>query len=382
VNGIALPRDKEIIMRNAQSTGWRALNPIVPDNSEPLTTEKKELFEAARLAGEVLNLTSKCRQILDHLVGVYGNQPIEGRILVWPSNEFLSQSTGIPDRTLRFCLRQLISLGVVCSKDSPNGKRFAQRAANGQIIRAYGFDLSPLLNQVQELRARKQALDDLKRERSLAFDELTIHRRAAQEALRAIAEHFPEQDIAELTKRAIELARVTPRRSTAGLADPFRQEWQAVREEAEALYYTACGGNSCRHKDNNKYAPDESCNNGLGVMEGRERPAPGLNAGDLARSCPDAMEFVGPARNDREFVGNVERMRGGFGVSPSAWEEARGAVGPLLAAAVLVYVVQLQLTPAPGADPIKNVGGYYRAMIRLVREGKVNLTDEIARRSR
>lgn len=331
------------------------------------------------MAARVLRLSAGCRFVLEQLCGVYGGEPIEGRILVWPSNELICERTGIAERSVRYHLARLLEEGLIASKDSANGKRFAQRAPNGQIIRAYGFDLSPLLNRLNEFRQRMQALKDQERERSLAFDELTIHRRATQEALRALAEQFPDEDTSELTARVLELVRQTPRRSGAGSADAARDAWKRLRDEAEGRYYSACGGNSCRHKDSNKYAPDQSCNNGREEERARKRPATGLNAGDLARACPDAMEFIGPVRSDQEFVAGVGRLRGSFGVSPSAWEEARREIGPLLAAATLVYVVQMQMRPAAGADPIKNLGGYFRAMVRLLREGKVDLTNEILR---
>ena len=41
--------------------------------------------------------------------------------------------------------RQLVELGLVVMKDSPNGKRYGQRDRQGRIIEAYGFDLSPLV---------------------------------------------------------------------------------------------------------------------------------------------------------------------------------------------------------------------------------------------
>lgn len=366
-------------MRSAQSSGWRALKPTVPLVKEPDTADKQVLFEAARVASRVLKLSSSCRFVLDQLVGVYGGELIENRMLVWPSNEYLVERTGIPERSVRYALARLLELGLIVAKDSPNGKRFAQRSPRGQIIKAFGFDLSPLLNRLPELRDRLQAIKEAERERMAVFDDLTIHRRAAQEALRTIAEIFPEIDIEELTGRALELVRNTPRRSTTGSADAARDAWRELREVAEATYYAASAGNSCRHKDTNKYAPDQSCNNGYEDVREPERPAVAVNAEDLARACPDAMEFIGTVRSDWELISAVARMRGAFGVSPSAWEEAAREIGGLGAAATLVYVIQMQMRPAPGSDPIKNAGGYFRVMMRLVREGRINIGEEIAK---
>ncbi|QIG69109.1 putative replication protein [Rhizobium phage RHph_N1_15] len=359
----------------AQSTGWRGLR-SVPILQDPYSLEKQDLFDTARIAARVLKLPASARFVLDQLCGVYNGEPIDGRILVWPSNEFLVERTGIPERSIRFAIARLIEEGIVISKDSPNGKRFAQRSASGQIVRAFGFDLSPLLARRPEFVSRLAAIKEMERERSVAFDELTIHRRSTQEALRTLAENFPSVDIADLTARALELVRVTPRRSGAGSADPYRGQWQALRQEAESRYYTASAGNNCRHKDNNKYAPDQSCNNGYEDVE-EATPAQKTDLRDLKLACPDAMEFMGEVRHDLELVAAAGRMRGSFGVSPSAWEEARREIGPLAAAATLVWVIQIQARPSPGADQIKNFGGYFRAMCRLIRDGRVDLNEEI-----
>jgi replication initiation protein RepC len=359
----------------AQSSGWRGLSPTLSVGQDLDSAEKQDLFDTARMAARVLGLPPTARFVLDQLCGVYNGEPIEGRILVWPSNEFIGERTGIPERSIRFALARLIEEGVIVSKDSPNGKRFAQRSPSGQIIRAFGFDLSPLLARRSEFVARLAALKELERERSVAFDELVIHRRSAQEALRTLAEVYPSVDIADLTARALELVRVTPRRSGAGSADPFRGQWQALREEAESRYYTASAGNNCRHKDSNKYAPDQSCDNGSEDVQ--EAPAQRTDLRDLKMACPDAMEFMGQVRHDLELVAAAGRMRGSFGVSVSAWEEARREIGPVPAAATLVWVIQMQARPAAGAEQIKNFGGYFRAMCRLIRDGRVNLDEEI-----
>lgn len=330
------------------------------------------------MCARALSLPANCRYVLDQLVGVYGGELIEDRMLVWPSNNLLVERTGIPERSIRFALRRLIDLGIITAKDSPNGKRFAQRSAQGQIIRAYGFDLGPILHRLDEWRGMVEAQKEREREWKASFDELTVHRRSAQEALRALAQYFPDEDIQELTAAALELARRSPRRSQTGCAvAEFTHEWKTLREEAESRYYTACGGNNGRHKDHNKDAPEQFCIDGPEDIGGAEPPRLTMNAGDLAASCPDAMEFFGDVRSDRELITAAAQMRGAFGVSPSGWDEACLDIGHLMAAATLVYVVQLQARPAPGSDPIKNAGGYFRAMVRLIKEGRVNLVAEI-----
>lgn len=362
----------------AQSSGWRSVKPVRPQVSQPYTTDKTDLYEAARLAMRVLDIPTSGRFILEQLIGAYGGKLVSGRMLVWPSNDFLEKRTNLAERTIRHAISNLLQLGVIAAVDSANGKRFARRDASGEVVEAYGFDLSPLLNRLSEFTDRMVAIRERERERQAQHDQITIDRRTTQETLRALAEQFPEEDTRDLMKRALELVRVTPRRSFKGSTDDIRAAWSALRQEVETKYHTACGGNNCRHKDNNKHAPENPCNNG---NENVEEETPKTNRRDLIAACPEAMEFAGDVRSDGELVAAAGRLRGMLGVSPSAWEEARREIGPLPAAATLIMVLQIQLRPSPGVE-IKNFGGYFRAMCRLIKEGRVSLDSEIKRMRR
>lgn len=362
---------------SAQSTGWRSMKAVVPRIHEPHTAEKQDLYEAARIAARVLDLPSSCRFVLEHLVGAYGGKLIGGRMIVWPSNNFLESRTGISERTIRFALARLLDLGVIAAKDSANGKRYARMDRKGEVIDAFGFDLSPILNRLSEWTDMLAAIKDRERERQVAFDQITINRRATQEALRAIAEWYPDEDISDLMARTMELLRATPRRSSKAPTEGFVAAWQTIREEAETRFHSASGGNNCRHKDNNKYALQNSCNNANeNVEEPTAAPRP-ADLRDLQIACPDAMEFLGEVRTDGQMVAAAGRMRGSMGISPSAWEEALNEVGPVNAAATFIMVLQMQIRPAPGVEQIRNLGGYYRSMVRLMRAGQLDLTKEI-----
>lgn len=366
-------------MRGAQPTGWRALPALAPMAGEPEVYDKDTLFEAARAAALVLELPATCRQILDQLCGFYRGMMIEGRMIVWPSNETLEERTGIPERSIRAAVRRLLDLGVIAARDSANGKRFAQRDSSGQIVRAFGFDLTPLLLRLYEWRGLMLERRERERELSVAYDALTIERRSAQEAVRALASDRPDVDSEDLMKRVLELVRVTPRRGSKADPSAVTREWSAVKDQAHARYYAGRGGENCRHIEHNKYAPDQSCNKGFSGKSGATDEPPSLSGGDLQALCPDAMEVVGRVRSDVELIGAVARLRGSFGVSKSGWDDAVSAIGPVLAAATLVYVVQLQIKPSPGSDPIRNAGGYFRAVVRLISEGRFSLSAELRR---
>ena len=70
---------------------------------------------------------------------------------------------------------RLVELGVISFQDSPNGKRWGRRDADGRIVEAYGFDLSPLSARVEEfeelhaeLQAERELCQRLKRQITVA----------------------------------------------------------------------------------------------------------------------------------------------------------------------------------------------------------------------
>ena len=365
-------------MRAASSTGWRGTQEVYPASDiEPQRADKTDLFEASRIAARVLRLPANCRFILDQLCGVYGGELIENRILVWPSNDFLLERTGIPERSIRYAIHRLIKEGVVIAKDSPNGKRYAQRKPDGTILRAFGFDLTPLVNRIGEFKARMEELKAVERERKLALDEITILRRSVQETLIELHEHYPETSVAQAQERFEKLLETLPRRSGKACVKDALGLWKTLSADVDKIYTAACGGNNGRHKDNNKYAFYSSCYKGYRFGESGALRRETSNIRDLESACPDSMAFIGHVCSDHEFITAASRMRGAFGISLSGWDEACASVGELNAAAAMIYVMQMQMAPLPDAQPIKNAGGYYRVMVRLMKEGQVSLTEEV-----
>ena len=154
------------------------------------TVTRKELSAAARDAAKALELRNGPRSVLSELVACWGEQEWE-RLLVWPSNDYLVSRTGLSERAIRKAFRVLIDLQLIVPKESPNGKRYAVKDLAGEIVDAFGFDLTPVYARrgewAERLIEQKQAREARKR----AFDEITIARRAAEEALSALGRALP-----------------------------------------------------------------------------------------------------------------------------------------------------------------------------------------------
>ena len=57
-------------------------------------------------------------------------------------------------RTVIRAVRQLVEAGLLAYRDSPTGRRFSYRTADGSLGEAYGLDFSPARAAFQELKTK------------------------------------------------------------------------------------------------------------------------------------------------------------------------------------------------------------------------------------
>jgi replication initiation protein RepC len=89
----------------------------------------------------------------------------------------------------------MIEAGLITMKDSPNGKRYGKRDPKGQIVEAYGFDLSPIAARhaefarlAAEAKAEREEMGRLRRR-------ATIARKSIIQILETVAEYgFPGEE--------------------------------------------------------------------------------------------------------------------------------------------------------------------------------------------
>ena len=79
------------------------------------------------------------------------------RPIVWPSARLQQDELGLGATQGKALNRQLIENGLITMKDSPNGKRYGTRNAEGRIVEAYGFDLTPLAATLSSRGWRRKA---------------------------------------------------------------------------------------------------------------------------------------------------------------------------------------------------------------------------------
>ena len=155
----------------------------------PEGVSKAMLLDRFERAAPRLDIGEGVVRLIRTLVRVTFEKDWEGgyRPLAWPSNDALGQELDRSRTAIQGLIRAAVKAGLVHMKDSGNGKRYGYRGDRGEIIEAFGFDLSPLAVRYDEFadiaaargieQARRRALrrkvGELRREiRTLSADAL------------------------------------------------------------------------------------------------------------------------------------------------------------------------------------------------------------------
>ena len=162
-------------------------------------------------------------------------------------------------------------------------------------------------------------------------------------------------------------------------------EWTALRRACEeAFFKSGSGGEIRRHTNNNNGSPSESCNKGFPkkaeAVRSTEQTSEHLSPELILEACPALSDFGQPVRDLADIVSAGRYLRASLGAHESAWAEAVEDIGTVRAAIAVIYVLQLYEDDAArngGESRIKNPGGYFRALTRMVKSGKIDLAVEL-----
>ena len=121
-----------------------------------------EVMDILRQARAGLKLTDAELALLTDLYAATQPKDWHRRPLVWPSNDTIASRMGRSISAVQRMVQRLAGLGLIVMQDSPTGKRYGIRDAEGHIVKAFGFDLSLLALRAAEFRAlaaKRQAED-------------------------------------------------------------------------------------------------------------------------------------------------------------------------------------------------------------------------------
>ena len=403
--------------RTGSPTGFRRLTPGLlqadrtagsftglPDG----VTAYGQLLAAFKAAAPRLGLSPRMVHAIDWLfrftmVQDWGRG---GRPIVWPSASLQQEALGLSPTRVKAINRALIEAGLITMKDSPNGKRYGKRDAKGNIVEAYGFDLSPIaarhaefVRLAAEAKAEREAMGRLRRRATIARNGIT-------QILETVAEYgFSGEEWLTLRRetRALTLALrkiERPEEMALGVESLERRQHSA-RERLELLLAEAApkapesvnqdplGPENGPHQYTYKptlypeqdtvIAQEESSSGGGQAVD--PGPAPVRRdppeTGRVLKLAPDELVKLAPRLKTYllrpnptwpDLVDAAAFLRADLDVSKSLWGEACVAMGREKAA-IAIAIVSTK-------DPIHfrtSPGGYFHGMVTKAKAGHLNL---------
>ena len=425
-----MPQNGGGMSNTNQPSGWRkataglAVAEQHAQVGEKAAVPKTQAFVAVKRVGAHIGLKAGDMMLLDTLGAFTQVQDWEEgrRPIVWASNAYLMEQTGFSLSALKRHARRLAEIGVISFKDSPNGKRWGRRDADGVIIEAYGFDLSPLSARAEEfaqlyaeLQAERELCQRLKRQ-------ITVARRMIRARIEAGLSGALTGPWTRLASLFEDLLARLPRRNTASETLGRLLVWfRELQERVEAAYLKATQAaevventsetteqvtkktqemnprevNSGPHilitnqlnpvtsnsSEKEEAAgvvpnapPEERVDRELEdwVAETRKKRGAALDLPTIMQACP---EFASWARNMGGYLkdwGDLHRVAGQLrpmiGVSEHAWNLAQDRLGPQIATAALVLTFDKHC-----AGEVASPGGYLRGMVEKAGAGELHL---------
>jgi len=330
---------------------------------------KWEIFRELCVARAAYGLSDRDLTVLNALLSFHreANLSDNDSLIVFPSNRALSERAhGMAESTLRRHLAALVGTGLILRHDSPNGKRYAARAPDGSIARAFGFDLRPLLvnapaitHAAAEVRA---AAERLRRTR----EDVVLMKRDALKLIEYGRTQAPDAPWESVEADMLALHRRMRRKLDLATLEGMRADVRKILTRVQQFVSETeeMGGNDVdieRHYTNSNTDSHDS-----ELIQEKDKGTAGEPSLPLAlvlKACPDILPYApDKPKHWHELVALAGFVRGMMGISPDAWAEAQRVMGPEIAAVTLAGILQR-------IGEIKSPGGYLRALTRKAETG-------------
>ncbi len=357
--------------------GWRKASAglcraeALSDAGQGLEMPRSRCIIAVKRVAAQIGLKAADVLLLDTLWAFTQEQDWQAgrRPIVWASNAYLMERTGFSLSTLKRHARKLAEFGVITFKDSPNGKRWGHRDAEGAIVEAYGFDLSPLSARVAAFEA---LAEEIVEERTLRLQfkrKITIARRTIRAQLEAFGQvggsfwaDF-ERLLARLGTASIE--------GLSCLAEAFA-DLQAKIEMHVTDETKEMNPREVKCDPHIQITTQEkpvSCNSNE-KEDGED--ALSFEPALIWQACPEFKQWAAhlgvPSESWGDMLQVSTQLRPMIGISDHAWSEALEEMGPAQAASAFALVFEKTT-----AGEVISAGGYFRGMVGKARAGELYL---------
>ena len=363
-----------------------------PEASVPARPVNKwELLRELSKAQAAFGVSERDLTVLQGLLSFFPDDALGGNaeMVVFPSNKAICERlNGMPCSTMRRHLARLVEAGLLQRRDSPNGKRYVRKHGEDRV--AFGFDLSPLYCQSEEIARAAEAVREAEERVRRLREVVSLMRRD----LAALAEFGDEMQPGlgfwdQLRDKAALTARALRRKLSVEDLAAYRADLEALLDQARNIIdgpeteemNTNDAQSERHHHNSNKESIDlepalEKSGAAAGVPDvDRDEPVADVDEQDtrhlpkiplhlVIAACPSLKTFYqGEIRHWHQLFDAACHVRPAMGISASAWEEAQRFMGPEQASIVVAAMLERF------AD-IRSPGGYLRALTAKAAAGE------------
>lgn len=356
-----------------------------------LTANKWQVFRDICTARLRFGLKDRALAVLNALLSFYPEVELSRKaIVVFPSNTQLSaRANGIAGATLRRALAALVDAGLIERHDSPNGKRYARRDGAGEIARAFGFALTPLLVRSAEIASLAAKVAEEARQLRQNREALSIARRDARKLIsvgKELATEYVWRDMADEYQAIIT---ALPRNPSPAETQIALTQMSALRERAikaldlkdKTSELSVNDARIERHLEDSfteNQLEEKKLFSDLKKEDQPTQPAPKLTPPThppldmVTKACPQIIEYANgqDVRSWRDLQLASCLASSMLGISKPAWLEACDVMGIENASASVAHILERH-------EQIKSPGGYLRHLTEKTRSGAYNPTEVI-----
>lgn len=333
--------------------------------------DKWEVLRDLCTARRAFEVTDRDLAVLNALVSFHPNASLSAQdnLIVFPSNTALSdRAHGMAESTLRRHLAALVRAGLIARHDSPNGKRYARRGADGAIARAFGFSLRPLLHKADAIaQAAEQTRADQAR-LAEARERLILLKRDALKLALYGQENDLYGDWEGLLAALMDVHKQMRRKLTMNSLQDLETQTAQILGDIQSLLTMKTEelsgsdsdfGRQYQNSNTDKLESEPETKNNPENNETSANPngtMPNIPLPLILKACPDIYPYCErDPRTWHDLIVAAGYVRGMMGITRSAWEEAQRLMGVETAAITVACILQR-------FNDINSPGGYLRAL--------------------
>lgn len=325
-------------------------------------------LNAVQSAMESLGLRDRDITVLRGLLTFILPNKWNEKLMVYASNTSLqARCDGIDERTLRRRLAHLCEVGLIVRHQSPSRKRYVVRGMQGEPVLSYGFDLSPLRDNLNRIRAigEEQRATDLQTKvlKALLRDRLY---KLAEAGFRTETDDLRVEALQKMLRRKTDVATLEAAIKALNSCIPALPEVIEIHKQSTDL--TDSLGQNDRHiqSSNKEYIEETSVAKTNQKIE-RHAETTDVTLEECIEAARSAMEFAqAPPKTWTDVAKLTNQLAPAIGVQTGQLLRTREALGERGTCLAILGIVE-------AFARIKEPSRYLNTLITKASQSSLNL---------